>query len=193
MTARQNQCIAGVAPLCPAVLTPGFQRGAIADSAATIARFVLDHARNSKRPGWWIVFMDEEHRLWESPLLLRDSPIKTEGGRVGSGLTRNVQNALVLRREQHLGPGYYAVVHFLGDGPREIGAEDAETVRRWTRLDGPRTNDIELETPEAWISRTAAEWPDAMLFFEDLLCLWADGTFKSVRDALRTEAEGART
>ena len=189
MTARQNQCLAGVAPL----LTPGFQRGAIADSAATIARFVLDHARNSKRPGWWIVFTDEEHRLWESPLLLRDKPIKSEGGRVGSGLTRNVTNALERRRRQHLGPGYYTVAHFLGDGPREIGAEDLETVRRWTRLDGPRTNDIELETPEAWISRTAAEWPDAMLFFEDLLCLWADGTFKSVRGTLRTEAEGACT
>lgn len=181
------------APLSPATLTPGFQRGAIADSVATIARFVLDHARNSKRPGWWIVFMDEERRLWDLPQLLRDKPIKAEGGRVGSGLTRNVQNALEHRRRQHLGPGYYAVVHFLGDGPRDIGIEDLETVRRWTRLDGPRTNDIELETPEAWISKRAEKWPDAMLFFDDLLCLWADGTFESVRDTLRTEAEGART
>ena len=183
----------GGAPVSPAALAPGFQRGAIADGAATIARFVLDHARNSKRSGWWIVFMDEERRLWDLPRLLRDKPIKPEGGRVGSGLTRNVQNALERRRQQHLGPGYYAVVHFLGDGPREIGAEDLETVRRWTRLDGPRTNDIELETPEAWISKRATEDPSSMVFFEDLLCVWPDGASKSVRDTLRTEAEGART
>lgn len=178
----------GVAPLSPAALTPGFQRGAIADSAATIARFVLDHVRNSKRPGWWIVFTDEEHRLWDLPRLLRDRPIKSEGGRVGSGLTRNVQNALERRRQQHLGPGYYAVVHFLGDGPRSIGTEDLETVRRWTRIDGPRTNDIETETPEVWISKRAEKYPDEMLFFEDLLCAWSDGTFKSVRAILQDGA-----
>ena len=183
----------GVASMSPATLTPSIPRGFIAESPATIARYALDHARNSKRSGWWIVFMDEERRLWEPPRLLRDKPIKAECGRIGSGLTRNVQNALVLRRDQHLGPGYYAVVHFLGDGPRKIGAEDLETVRRWTRLDGPRTNDIELETPEAWISRTAAEWPDAMLFFEDLLCVWADGSFASVRARLQGEPEEART
>ena len=174
-------------------VTTRIPRGSIVDSPATIARFALDHMRNSNRSGWWIVFMDEERRLWDPPRLLRDKPIQSEGGRVGSGLTRNVKNALAWREAQHLGPGYYSIVHLIGDGPRSIGAEDLETVRRWTRIDGPRTNDIETETPEAWISERAAEWPDAMLFFEDLLCMWSDGTFESVRDALRTKSEGART
>ena len=179
--------------MSPAALTPGFQRGAIADGAATIARFVLDHARNSKRPGWWIVVTDEEHRLWDLPQLLRDKPIKAEGGRVGSGLTRNVQNAVSRYEQQLLGPSYYVVVHFVGDGPRGIGADDLGSVRRWIQCDARLTNNIKIETPEAWISKRAAEWPDGILFFEDLLCVWADGAFESVRDTLRTETEGART
>lgn len=168
-------------------------RGTIADSAATIARFVLDHVRNSKRSGWWIVFMDEERRLWEPPRLLRDKPVKAEGGRVGSGLTRNLQSAVDAHKQQRLGPSSYVVVHFLGDCPRQIGADDLGSVRRWTQCDAPRTNDIETETPEVWISKRAVDHPWSMVFFEDLLCLWEDGAFESVRDALRIEPEGSRT
>lgn len=169
---------------------PRLPRGTIADCPATIASYAMQHIGEHGKTGWYIIFADDERRLWEPPLLLRDKPIKAEGGRVGSGLTRNVTNALGRRRQQHLGPGYYAIVHHIGDGPREIDEADLETVRRWTRLDGYRTNDINTETPEAWISRTAEKWPDAMLFFEDLLCVWQDGAFESVREVLALEAAG---
>ncbi len=165
-------------------------RGTIADSAATVAAFAMQHIGAHGKPGWYIIFADDEHRLWEPPQLIRDRPIKPEGGRVGSGLTRCVSCAVSRHVQLRLGASYYTVLHFLGDGPHRVDAVDLESVRRWTRLDGYRTNDIEVETPEAWISRWALSDPWILHFFEDLLCLWQDGTFESVRDALALETAG---
>lgn len=159
-----------------------FRRGVIADTAATAAALALD-CLQTKRAGWYVVFLDEERRLWDLPRLLRDKPIKPEGGRTGSGLTRNLQSAVSRYMGQRFGPATYYVFHWLKDGAHGIGAEDKENVRRWMQDGAPRTNGIEIETPEAWASKRATEHPWSMVFFEDMICLWADGTFESVRAA----------
>lgn len=144
----------------------------VAYGAAQIAGHALD-AVSVHPAGYWIVWMNEDRVMMGPPEFLTDTPPTNDRGRVGNGVLVRALNRAKGRR----GWGCYAVVRFLGDGPRLVEERDVVTCERLS------TNASYLP---AYVMKHGISFLGEDMgyrFFTDMMLVWGDGSFVSFRES----------
>ncbi len=132
------------------------------------------------RPGYYIVWMDEDRNMIVAPEFLTATPPTKKHGRVGNGVLMRVLH----RVKSVQGWGCFAVVRSMGDTPNKVDTRDSVTAER--------------------LARNAAFMPDYMMngrfecqtlrlgrqFFVDLILAWPDGEFISLRESGEVVMDG---
>ena len=158
--------------------------GNLAYGSAEIARFAWDRLKNESE-SYWLVDMNQDRLFLDGPSFLTDKPITKKYGRVGNGVLMRV-----IHRANEGGYGCYAVIHFCGNSPVKVDLRDRVTCERLAQNNdcGCYLDQYRYRDPESHWSRRLNKW-----FLADMILLWRDGSFTSLRESGLVQMDGGST